>query len=471
MFWNPMAERLYGWSSQEALGRTEQELFGTTVPVELKSKLELGGDWACEMHNQRKDGGQVVVHSRWSLTRDAAGQPESIVAVHVDLTEQKAIEAQYLRAQRLESIGTLASGIAHDLNNILTPILMSVGVLRLSAHDENSEHLITSIEDSAERGADIVRQILTFGRGVQGERMLVQSRHILNELVKILSQIFPKNISIKTRIANDLWPISGDATQIHQVLLNLCVNARDAMGDGGTLTLAAENIADGRAGGDPAFPEGPCVQLTISDTGQGIPKEVMDRIWDPFFTTKAPGKGTGLGLATVRGIVKNHQGHITLESELRKGATFRVLLPATVMGQVDYVQKHSEPPPRGNGEAILVVDDERSVRVAVAETLASYGYEVFAAEDGNEAAALFFQRREEIRVVLTDLEMEVMGGMQLVRTLQRIDPKVKVILSSGQCGDDTKAIFRAIGVRRFLDKPYSPERLLTIVHESITAAR
>jgi CheY-like chemotaxis protein len=369
----------------------------------------------------------------------------------------------------LESIGTLASGIAHDLNNILTPILMSVGILRTRPIDSESMKLINAIEGSAERGAGIVRQVLTFARGVAGDRMILQPRHLVNELIKILSQSFPKNIAVRTQIPKDLWMVSGDATQIHQVLLNLCVNARDAMPEGGSMLLVADNVVLDTAVQE-AAPEakpGAYVMLQVTDTGTGIEPETIKRMYDPFFTTKDVGKGTGLGLSTARGIVKNHGGFMLADSTVGQGTTFKVFLPASLTGESPLEKGNQPEIPRGNGQLILVVDDEAPVRAAATRTLEGHGYQVYTAEDGADALALYFQRRSQIQLVLTDYTMEQMDGMQLAQALKRLDPHVRIIVSSGQCGEDKVAAFRARGVNAFLDKPYKPEALLQMIHEEL----
>jgi PAS domain S-box-containing protein len=472
IFWNRSAEELYGWKAKEVLGKLAREVVG--MPPELyetaSKDLRATGAWTDEVRQKMKDGRGVNVRSRWTAVRDPDGAMTAVMIVNLDITEQKNLEQQYLRAQRLESIGTLASGIAHDLNNILTPILMSVGILRMRQQDQDSEKLLVAIEASAERGADIVRQVLTFARGVAGEQMILQPRHLVGELGKIVSQTFPKNITVRTMLPKDLWMVTGDATQIHQVLLNLSVNARDAMANGGTLSVTAENVYFDQSDikRHPDARPGPYVMIQVSDTGHGIPAEIMERIFDPFFTTKEQGKGTGLGLATVRGIIKNHHGVLLVESQPEKGATFKIYFPATLTGQggLEHQEKQREVP-RGNGEVVLVVEDEPAVRIVAVRTLEENGYRVYTAEDGTDALALFFQRRNQVDLVLTDVVMEQMGGVQLVQALQRISPDVRVIVSSGHCTQDDRKSLEDCGVTAFLDKPYKPENLLTIVHDKI----
>jgi two-component system cell cycle sensor histidine kinase/response regulator CckA len=474
VFWNQGAARLYGWPVEEAEGADLLELLmpEAGVMAEIERHMRETGHWSGPLDQRSKDDRKLIVNSRWTLVRDAAGDPKSMLVINTDITETKKLETQFLRAQRLESIGTLASGIAHDLNNILSPILMSAAVLRRSVKDPDGEKILGIIESSAERGAGIVKQVLTFARGVEGERVLLQPKHILSEMGKILAQTFPRNIDLKTYFPAELWMVTGDATQLHQVLLNLCVNARDAMMPaGGTLTLAAENIEVDQhfARMNPGAQLGNYVVFKLTDTGAGMTPETMDKIFDPFFTTKEVGKGTGLGLATVIGIVKSHGGFLTVQSEVGVGTTFRVFVPASDKNAQPELIDKSAPSLRGNGELILVVDDEAPIREALVQTLQDGGYRAYTAEDGSDALALYFQRRDEIKLVLTDLAMGQMDGVALVRALRRLDPKVRVVVSSGHCPPDQVITLEKLGVRRFLDKPYTATSLLRVLGEELAA--
>ncbi|MGL5879321.1 MAG: ATP-binding protein, partial [Xenococcaceae cyanobacterium] len=330
LLWNKCAEDMYGWLAEEVLGQNCHDFFYQEQLVELEqgwmSVLEKG-EWQGELHKLTKSGDKIVVSSRWTLVRDRHQQPKAILAVDTDITEKKQLEAQFFRAQRLESLGTLASGIAHDLNNILTPILAASQLLplKLVDADKQTRDLLKIVEDSSKRGADLVRQILSFARGVEGKRTNLQLGHLILEIARIAKSTFPKSIAICKDISSrSLWTVSADPTQIHQVFMNLCVNARDAMPNGGTLSLAAENVVL-----DENFAKiyldakvGHYVAIAVTDTGCGIAKEVLERIFEPFFTTKELGKGTGLGLSTALGIIKSHGGFVTVESELDRGTTF-----------------------------------------------------------------------------------------------------------------------------------------------------
>ncbi len=478
VFWNRGAERLYGWSPQEVAGEVVTDLFAKDAQAYLLAQVALleTGEWSGQFIHEAKDEREIVVNSRWTLVRDDEGKAVSVLVIDTDMTETKKLESQFLRAQRLESIGTLASGIAHDLNNILSPILMSVSLLRRNMKDPDSEKMLNIVESSAERGAGIVKQVLTFARGVEGERVLLQPKHLISELAKIMAQTFPRNIDLQTNLPTDLWTISGDATQLHQVLLNLCVNARDAMPEGGTLDVAAENVTvdDQLARMNPGAQLGAHVVLRVGDTGMGMSPETMDKIYDPFFTTKEVGKGTGLGLATVIGIVKGHGGFLCLQSELGVGTTFRVYLPASADAAAEARQTVEAAPTRGKGERVLVVDDEQPIREALVGTLESYGYRAYTAEDGSDALALYFSRKDEIDLVITDLAMGQMDGIALVRSLRKVNPKVRVIVSTGHMQKEAQVVLGGLGVTTFLDKPYSADKLLralrTVIETPVVVA-
>ncbi len=477
-FWNHGAERLYGWNSEEVVGLPVTDLFAKDVQAYLLAQVALleTGEWSGQFIHEAKGGQDIIVNSRWTLVRDDDGAPVSVLVIDTDMTETKKLESQFLRAQRLESIGTLASGIAHDLNNILSPILMSVSLLRRSMKDPESAKMLNIVESSAERGAGIVKQVLTFARGVEGERVLLQPKHLISELAKIMAQTFPRNIDIQPNLPTDLWTISGDATQLHQVLLNLCVNARDAMPDGGRLEVAAENVTvdEQLARMNPGAQLGAHVVLRVGDTGMGMSPETMDKIYDPFFTTKEVGKGTGLGLATVIGIVKGHGGFLSLQSELGVGTTFRVYLPASGESAAATSRIAEAAPSRGKGERVLVVDDEPPIREALVGTLESYGYRAYTAEDGSDALALYHSRKDEIDLVITDLAMGQMDGIALVRALRKMNPKVRIIVSSGHMQKEAQVILSGLGVSTFLDKPYNADKLLralrTVIDTPVSVA-
>jgi two-component system, cell cycle sensor histidine kinase and response regulator CckA len=374
-------------------------------------------------------------------------------------------EEQFLRAQRLESIGMLASGIAHDLNNVLAPIILAAPVLREHVTNPDDLRIITSLEKSAERGVNLVRQILAFAQGVGSGRQLVEVRHLLRETISVIGETFPKNIRLDDDVPNDLWPIMADPTQIHQVILNLCVNARDAMPAGGTLSLRAENcLLDERAAKKiEGASAGAWLVLHFEDTGTGIANETLSRIWEPFFTTKEAGRGTGLGLSTVRGIVEGHNGFVSLSTTPGKGTTFRVYLPAAeVPANGSSIVPVRGRAVRGNGELILVVDDEPQIRDITAAILSRHGYRVLLAADGTEALAVFATQGSEVSVIVTDLRMPNLDGIALASVALHLNPRVKILAMSGlSSGGNDIEMKRFTGALLF--KPFKAEALLQAV--------
>ena len=471
-FWNRGAEKLYGWMADEVIGRKARnfEFEDAADVVAAKAAVEEHGQWSGELKQMTRNGDNVVVTSRWTSVPGDHGETKSILIVNRDITERKASEQQLLRAHRLESIGTLASGVAHDLNNVLAPMLLAAPLLRKDLPPERRERLVSLIEQSAERGSAIVMQVLTFARGADGEHVLLQPVHLLKQMVNLVHETFPKTIDVESIYPEDVWLLEGDSTQLHQVLLNLCVNARDAMPDGGILSLSAKNLEvdENYASMTPGAKAGPYVLLEVTDTGTGIPQHVIDKIYDPFFTTKGIGQGTGLGLSTVLGIVRSHGGVINASSSA-DGTKFRVLLPAvaTQTGQADNTASRDLPP--GCGETILMVDDEPAV-LEIAETLlVRHGYKVLLAEDGPSALALFADHLQPIDLVLTDLAMPIMNGIALARTLRRMDPEVRIVISTGREDDFTAAELDEIGIKATLPKPYSQSALLGLLHKVLHA--
>ncbi|MEH2397684.1 hybrid sensor histidine kinase/response regulator [Nostoc sp.] len=465
IFWNKGAETLFGWQATEAYGKNANELLFDEPSPELEVALLQvisKGKWQGELTKLTKMGKEILVASRWSLVCDEQGKPKSILTVDTDITDKKLLEAQLFRAQRLESIGTLASGIAHDLNNILTPILAGAQLLPLKFPnlDERTRHLVEILEINAKRGADLVKQVLSFARGVEGKRISLQLRHLIVELAKILKETFPKSIEVSTDVPQDLWMVSGDSTQLHQVLMNLCVNARDAMPSSGSLSISAENllIDENYARMNLEAKEGPYTVITVLDTGVGIPREILDRIFEPFFTTKDVGQGTGLGLSTVLGIIKSHGGFVNVYSEPGNGTSFKVYLPA-VEG-METITPEELPPQRGHGELILVVDDEVAIQEITRTSLEAHNYKTLIASDGMEAIALYAQYRDKISAVLMDIMLPSLDGLTAIRTLLKINPQVRIIASSGLTSGNKLSAVAAIGVNTFLSKPYTVNELL-----------
>jgi PAS domain S-box-containing protein len=472
LYWNLGAEQVFGWSAAEALGQKANTLLQADpaqIATLTQRVLEAGEGWS-ELHKKNKTGETVILSARWTRVLDEAGQPNCILSVETDITAKKQLEAQFYQAQRLESLGTLASGIAHDLNNVLTPVLAVSQMLRRSQTDLDArlQRSLELLETSAKRGASLVKQILTFTRGTSGESVPLQIADLLQEVLEVVQQTFPKSIAIQTTLPDErLWSVSADPTHLHQVLMNLCVNARDAMPEGGILSLSAENVAV-----DVAFAQmnlnvqaGQYVLVTVGDAGEGILPEVRDRMFEPFFTTKQLGYGTGLGLSTVLGIVKSYGGFVQVVSELGQGSQFKVYLPATapVLPQIE----EQVLPMNGNGELILIVDDDPLVQQVTQTLLEQHHYNTLTAQDGIEAIALYQQRQAAIQVVVLDVMMPNMDGIMTVQALKKINPLVPIIAMSGLPTKREPVL--AAGANRFLAKPYGMEEMLKIVHEFTTS--
>ncbi len=472
-YWNKGAQFLYGWSAQEVEGRSIIRLL---FPSEHAEKFERGleeiiarGEWRQELTLMSRAGGEQHADVRLTLVRNNEGMPKSILCVNTDITQKKLLEAQMLRAQRLESIGTLAGGIAHDLNNILAPIVVSIDILKRTIGDALATKTLAAIESSAKRGTDMVKQVLTFARGIQGERLTMQIDHVLYEVLRLMEETFPKAITIRNEVPKQLWRIVGDATQLHQVFMNLCVNARDAMPERGTLTIHAENtvVDEDLARRHYGATAGPHVHIWVKDTGMGIPDDLKEKIFEPFFTTKAIGKGTGLGLSTTLGIVKSHDGFVTVDSSIGKGTTFNIYLPASLEEEKVEYQIPRDQLRRANGEMILVVDDESVLREVATSTLESWGYTVLAARDGAEAIEMFEEHKDEIRVVVTDMMMPRKDGAETIRALRSLDPDVKIIIMTGMRIPDDISVEDIQSVEGVLQKPYTAEKLLGMLQEVI----
>jgi len=381
---------------------------------------------------------------------------------------KKQIEMQFLRVQRMESIGSLAGGIAHDLNNALVPVLVGISYLRVKPHDPDTDQMLAVMETSVRRGAEMIKQVLAFARGVEGTQTAVRVDLLLREMEKIVKDVFPKTIQWKVRIAPDVWAVSGSPTQLHQVLMNLCINARDAMPKGGQITLSAENITltEAQAQAHPDAVPGRYLLVTVKDTGVGMQPEILDKIFQPFFTTKEPGKGTGLGLSTSRHIVRNHGGFITVESEPDKGTAVRVHLPAVNKGDAVEGDQRRSTLPVGHGELILVVDDETAICEITKATLENYGYQVVTANSGPEAVAIFAEKRNEIKLALTDASMPFMDGRATALALRQLNPQLRIIAASGtgERAEEEDTGFRN-KVDAFVQKPYTVDKLLVTVNE------
>jgi PAS domain S-box-containing protein len=473
---NGAADLLFGWTPGEMLGKTAADAYPEEDQPALRqavAETKAKGSWHGELRVHHKLGHELFLDTRRSLIRDDKGEPKAQLSISVDITDKKKRDALALRNQRLESLGTLAGGIAHDLNNVLAPILMSIALLKLKVTDESGHRLLAMLELNAERGAQLVRQVLAFGRGAEGDRILVQPLHIAREIEQIVSDTFPKTLRFELVNEREPWTVTGDPTQLHQVLLNLCVNARDAMPNGGKITLRIdstvvdETFASMNQGSKP----GPYLIISVSDTGTGIPPSIRDRIFEPFFTTKDIGKGTGLGLSTSLGIIQSHGGFINVSSDMGRGSTFKIFLPANADATAAAPAAAKRPGlPRGHNELILVVDDEQPILNVAKSTLERFGYRVVVATNGAAAVSIYALQRDSIAVVVTDMAMPIMDGPAMAVALKAINPDVKIIGSSGMDGGSGVTAAANAGVSEFIPKPYSAETLLKAIARAIGSA-
>jgi signal transduction histidine kinase/ActR/RegA family two-component response regulator len=441
------------------------------VTREFQACVASGRVHTLEYRRRLRTGGWKWIRSVGMVVeRDGDGRPVRLCGTHADVTDRKELETQLLHSQRLEAVGTLASGVAHDLNNILTPIVMACGFLREKLPDPEDQEMVASLEAGGQRGAAIVRQLLAFSRNLAQERVPVDLWKIVRETTRLLRATLPANVTL-TGPGEGSGFVQADATQLHQVVMNLCVNARDAMSGGGVLTVNVEREERPKP---PAGAEGLALRthlvLTVKDTGCGMTPEVMARIFDPFFTTKP--KGTGLGLASVHGIVKAHRGFVKVESEPGRGTTFRVFLPeaaAAAAAGPEPERRPDAPPAAGQVPArlgrLLLVDDEPTVLAVTSRRLAREGYDVLTAGGGEEGLERFREAKPPVELVITDFAMPGMDGPEFVRELRKLNPTVPVIGVSGQDQSDRAAELADMGFARILAKPYEPAELLAAVRE------
>ncbi|MBI2813542.1 MAG: PAS domain S-box protein [Opitutae bacterium] len=468
---NEGARQLYGLSEAELLGHTADELLspGTMRALGPGREATLAtGAWRGIVPIETRNGRRLTAEFIMSLIRDEDNKPLHRLSIALDVTEKKQMELHVQHMQRLENLGMLAAGIAHDMNNILAPIIMAAPLLKSRITDERGQRILNTVEKSGERGAALVRQLISFAHGSSDAPALLQVRHVLKDIAEMIDSTFPKSIRLETALPGDLWPVTGSATQLHQVFLNLCINARDAMPHGGILRLGAANrrLTEAESAAIPDARPGSFVVVTVADTGTGIPPEILARVWEPFFTTKAPDKGTGLGLSTVRGLIAGHHGFITLDSHPGRGTVFTAYLPADEVALSRAERPATATPvPRGQGELILVVDDEKFVRELVTRVLEDHGYRVLAAGDGAEAVARFFAHSAEVQLLLTDLMMPLLGGQDLVTEVLRLRPGLPVICMSGMGSGGREGLSSFITA--FVAKPFDIPKLLGTVRAAL----
>jgi PAS domain S-box-containing protein len=471
IYWNQSAARIYSWSAEEAQGREATALWNEDpAQVETARHATLFyGEWMGEMRQRSRNGVDLVMQSRWSLVHGEDGSAAGFLVINTDIAEKKRLEAQFLRVQRTESIGLLAGGVAHDINNVLVPILSSTELLETMTNDEEMRKFLLSIRSSAQHGAALVKQLLAFARGAVGQQTDLALRPLLQDFVAFVTQAFPRAVRVTLEDGADAWPIRGDATQLKQVLMNLCINARDAMPEGGRIMIKVTNsiVDEFEAATLREIKPGPHVVIEVSDTGTGMAPGIIEKIFDPFFTTKEVGKGTGLGLAAVRGIVKGHNGTIAVESRLGYGSTFRIYIPALATAVAAPAKPVDEKNSRGGGQSIMLVDDEAWVRDILCALLIASGFKVMKAASLSEALATFQMHHNEISLVLTDIMMTDGDGFGLATELRKMKPELPILVMSGMAGAapyEEKA--DSLGLP-LLAKPITREALITAVQDAL----
>ena len=431
---NPSAERLFGWAPGDWPTTEARRFLDTPEAEDARRQATQRGEWQVELRPTLPGGRVLSLESRWTLLREDAGAPKGFLLLISDVTERRQLEAETTRMQRMEAVGALAGGMAHDLNNALAPVLMGTQLLRREVTGENALHILSLMESSTRRGADMVRQVLLFARGRPEEFERLDPGVLAKEVEKLGRDTFPRSLTVTAHVAADVWPVRGNATQLHQVLLNLCVNARDAMPAGGALSVVVDNVAltEEEARAIPDGRVGEFVVLLVSDTGTGIPPDVLARIFEPFFTTKPVGRGTGLGLSTTRRIVKTHGGFLSVHSRLGEGTTFEIYLPRMIEGGAVVPSVATAELARGQAELILVADDDAAVSELLRHCLEDQGYRVLRAANGVEAVSLFKQNAAEVALIISDIAMPLMDGLQAAAAIRQVRPEVPILFLSGE---------------------------------------
>ena len=471
-FWNRGAERMYGWTKEEALGAISHDLLHTEFPeplADIEKTVETDGHWEGELSHTHKNGSKLRVASRWAIRRAAANQRPGILEITTDITEQRRIEEQLRHTQKLESLGVLAGGVAHDFNNLLTGIL---GNSSLALDNLGPNHPIRSmlqeVMRAAERAADLTRQLLAYaGKGRFIMRTLDLS-DLVREISGLVQTSLPKQAQLRMQLSEDLPGIDADPGQLQQIVMNLVINGAEAIGpEGGSVLVRTfvqevdrDYIATMSSAGELLKP-GRYVALEVHDTGVGMDEATLARVFDPFFTTKFAGRG--LGLSAVLGIVRAHQGALKVYSQPGQGTTFKTLFPASAH---PVLREAAAPKPQLNGAGtVLVVDDEDIVRLTARHALERYGYRTVLAGDGKAALEAFRARSGDVALVLLDLTMPVMNGEETLRQLQALDPRVKVLLTSGYNEVEAVQRFAGKGLAGFIQKPYTAAALAEKVKE------
>ena len=468
---NPAFVRMFGFDSIEDAKATnvgslysdpEKRKSFLTV-LEAEKKIEY-----IEVQMVKKDGSPLRIIENIVGKFDAQGKLVELTGYLFDDTKRQLLEQQLIQAQKLESLGTLASGIAHDFNNILGIIIGHATLIqRLQLEPERMADSITTITTAAQRGAALVRQLLTFARKSDVILQRISINDLIKELVSLTKETFPKTVTVSTKLADKLPTILADSTQIHQVFLNLCVNARDAMPNGGSLSFSTRLIS-----GEVLLEKFPKAQakeyvlIEVTDTGAGMDEATRSRIFEPFFTTKDPGKGTGLGLAVAFGIIHIHQGFIDVTSEPGHGTTFSIYFPVNLEELEPFeIKKEMLDDTDGGTETILLVEDEEMLRSLAKMILKGKGYNVVTASDGEEAVRTFMLRQNDVDLVLSDMGLPKLNGYDVLKQIKHIKPSVKFVIASGYIDSAEKSEILKSGARDFIQKPYVPNEMLRKIRQ------
>jgi PAS domain S-box-containing protein len=478
-YWNAGATRTYGWTAEEAVGRDVRELLyrgddRDAFEAATRRTLE-DGEWKGELHQVAKDGRPIVTECSWTLVRGADGEPAAVFAINLDVSDRKRLEAQVALAQRMESLGTLAGGIAHDFNNVLAAILGSVAVARLQLPPSDPvQRKLEVIEGAARRATDLVRRILTFSRGAQPRRAVLPIGPVVEEAISLLRATLPAMIRLQVRLAADAFPVAADASQIHQVVMNLATNAVQAMGDSpGVLAIELDPVTLDAPLEGIASNVGPgrYVRLRVADEGHGMDADTLSRIFEPFFTTKPAGVGTGLGLSVVLGIVRGHGGALTVESHPGRGTVFDLYFPAADPTLQPVDEAPAAPVEPGRGERVLFVDDEAAIVTLVTQFLEGLGYRVAAFTDPQRALAAVRAAPERVDALVTDYAMGGISGLALAAEARRARPDLPVVLVSGYPTPEVGDEAHRIGVRVVLGKPDFLSELPRVLASIFAASR
>ena len=469
LFWNHAAEALYGWSAAEIQGRPISRILylDRNEREEAMEALRNGKTWNRELRQIDRNGDEYLVQVRQHMQRDANGQPVAIISFNTDVTELRKLADAQERAHHVQSSSILAGGVAHELNNALAPIMLSSAMLKRSVEGEKAQNMVNMIEKCATKGAELIADLLAFERGKGGGSDIIRATQIKRSIHRVSEDLISDNIDLQLNIAEDLWECRGELSELGDAFKYVIQNACEAMADGGKLTVQVDNrlFDENFENLAPEAKAGAYVSLVFTDTGVGIDPEALAHVAEPFFTTKAPKQGFGFGLANTQATIKGHKGFMVIESQRGVGTTLSIFLPADATAAIQ--TENSEPytdPKSGEGELILVADDEMFVRETIKKTLEDRGYKVVAAQDGTEALAIYASRRNEIDMVVTNVEMPFMDGPALCRALKKLNPDVKILVSSGHKQVERVKAIKSCGVEEFLAKPYTADSLADRVH-------